>query len=369
MLENKNYDDAVNQPYFKTLASRGQLLTNFHGLKHPSQPNYIGMISGSTDGVWLDNDVTINDRPTVVDFLEQRGKSWTAYQEDYPGNCFQGHSSTRYVRKHNPFISFPSISENMKRCARIVNSDQLAVDIAANNVADFVFYTPNMDNDGHDTNLNYAANWVQFLLDPLLENPVFESTLFVVTFDESEALLGLVDVHKNHIATYLLGAGVTPGSTDDTKYSHYDIVKTLENEWGLKSMSFPRKNEPIGFQKLVHPSANSVQSSTQSTPADVATTVTATTDSVTQPSIVASVTTSLIVASITTSKSASLATTTSSPSGYSSALNEQYQVGTTTVINTETPCPTPDASNPILSSGLSTQVSILGAALVSFVWL
>jgi hypothetical protein len=36
--------------------------------------------------------------------------------------------------KHNPFISFPSITKNATRCAKIVNADQLDTDIANNAV-------------------------------------------------------------------------------------------------------------------------------------------------------------------------------------------------------------------------------------------
>lgn len=36
--------------------------------------------------------------------------------------------------KHNPFISFPSITKNAARCAKIVSADQLDTDIANNAV-------------------------------------------------------------------------------------------------------------------------------------------------------------------------------------------------------------------------------------------
>ena len=66
--ENKNYTDVIhprtnpmfmpsptaflNQALFiNKLASRGALLTNMHGETHPSQPNYLAMFSGSTQGI------------------------------------------------------------------------------------------------------------------------------------------------------------------------------------------------------------------------------------------------------------------------------------------------------------------------------
>lgn len=47
-------------------------------------------------------------------------------------------------RKHNPFISFTSISGNPARCAKIVPATQLDTDIANNALPNYSFYTPNL---------------------------------------------------------------------------------------------------------------------------------------------------------------------------------------------------------------------------------
>jgi hypothetical protein len=54
------------------------------------------------------------------------------------------------VRKHNPFISWKSVRESPEKCAKIVNSAQLDVDLAAGQLPQYSFYTPTMDNDGHE---------------------------------------------------------------------------------------------------------------------------------------------------------------------------------------------------------------------------
>jgi len=51
VLENTKFKDAKAQPFLGGLAKKGALLTNYKGVVHPSQPNYIAMISGSTHGV------------------------------------------------------------------------------------------------------------------------------------------------------------------------------------------------------------------------------------------------------------------------------------------------------------------------------
>src|SRR2546427_10432116 len=48
------------------------------------------------------------------------------------------------------------------------------------------FYTPDMDNHGQNTSLKRASQWLESILDPLLNDTEFmRDVLIVVTFDES----------------------------------------------------------------------------------------------------------------------------------------------------------------------------------------
>jgi hypothetical protein len=58
-FENADYADVAADKYFQTLAGRGLLLTNQHGVTHPSQPNYLAMIAGSDFGVNTDLNVDL----------------------------------------------------------------------------------------------------------------------------------------------------------------------------------------------------------------------------------------------------------------------------------------------------------------------
>src|ERR1700676_4302528 len=119
VLENTNYDAALHQPFLAALAKRGALLANFTAEAHPSQPNYIALISGATHGVTSDANVSLEGRQ-IGDLLEAKGLQWKAYAEGYPGNCFLGTEHGTYVRKHLPFLSFKSVQNDQQRCARIV---------------------------------------------------------------------------------------------------------------------------------------------------------------------------------------------------------------------------------------------------------
>lgn len=99
----------------------------------------------------------------------------------------------------------------------------------------FVMMSPNMLNDGHNTTLNYATNWAREFLKPLLTDGAFaEKTLIQLTYDETEDYS-----QPNRIASLLMGNAIPKsllGTTDDTFYTHYSILSTMENNWQLPNL-------------------------------------------------------------------------------------------------------------------------------------
>ncbi|KAI8059173.1 phosphoesterase family-domain-containing protein [Gongronella butleri] len=246
VLANGNYDDVTKDVYFSSLPTRhnGLLLTNYEAVAHPSQPNYVGMISGSSSGVMMDLKTNIKGRESIVDALEDKGISWKAYQEDYPddGKCHTDMAIANYRRIHNPFMSFNSISSDAKRCANIVAASQLDTDIKNNAVPQFVFYTPNVKNNGADTGLAVASNWTKTFLESRINNKAFsKNTLFVLTWDQHAGSMSL----KNQVPAYLFGPAVQrTAKTDGNPYSHYSIVETIRANWGLPAIDGD-KNDKI----------------------------------------------------------------------------------------------------------------------------
>src|SRR5438552_17778610 len=55
VLENQSYVAAIKDPYLKQLADEWLELPNYRGVEHPSYPNYLAMIAGSTFGLqgWI----------------------------------------------------------------------------------------------------------------------------------------------------------------------------------------------------------------------------------------------------------------------------------------------------------------------------
>ncbi|KAI9852080.1 MAG: hypothetical protein M1838_001877 [Thelocarpon superellum] len=241
-LENQDFLNVTKNPEVKTLSDSGILLTSYYSVTHPSQPNYIASVGGDYFGLNNDGLVSIPANvSTVVDLFDTRGIEWREYLEDVPGPGFMGANSTTpqgqlaYVRKHNPLVSYDSISGNGSRLLNLVSFEDFENDLRKHSLPQWAHMSPNMNNDGHDTSLQFAANWSHSFLQPLLANPYFmNNTLVLLTFDESETYS-----KPNQIGSLLLGGAVPSklrGTTDDTFYTHYSILATLENNWGLPNL-------------------------------------------------------------------------------------------------------------------------------------
>jgi Phosphoesterase family len=241
VLENTNYEDALRQPFLASLASRGALLSHFSAESHPSQPNYIAMISGSTFGVTSDGNVNLDGRH-IGDLLDAEGLQWKVYAEGYPGNCFLGSSAGDYVRKHVPFLSFKDVQRDAVRCSKIVNASEFARDLRDGKLPVYSFYVPDQKNDGHDTGVAVADRWLATTFGPLLQDPRFtKGLLLAVTFDESDGYI----FGGNHVLTILWGDAITPGAKLDARYNHYSLLRLVEDTLGLGTLGQGDEHAPI----------------------------------------------------------------------------------------------------------------------------
>jgi hypothetical protein len=229
LLENGNYSEAIAQPYLKQLAGQGALLSNYFAVAHPSYPNYLALVAGSTFGINSDSQTTLT-QTSLVDLLGKAGISWKFYAEQYPENkCFTGTQSGDYVRKHLPVLSFKNVQSDPALCGKVVPASQLNKDLVAGNLPDYSFYVPDLKNDGHDTGVAYASKWLAGFLPPLLKG-FGAGTLVVVTFDEAES------GSNNQVYTVLAGPPVKPGSSNNTGYTHYDLLRTIEDNFQLGNL-------------------------------------------------------------------------------------------------------------------------------------
>ncbi|MBF6556304.1 MAG: phosphoesterase [Acidimicrobiales bacterium] len=214
LLENEGFDATFGSPsadpyLATTLPASGALLTNYYGIGHFSNGNYIGLISGQAPNplnqadcqVFGDFPATATVSPdgqisdsgcvfppavtTVANQLNQAHLTWKGYMEDM-GNipareaAVCGHPAVEtadrtqaavpgdgYATRHNPFVYFHSIIDNPSLCDSTVvplgtatgalpsgtptGVTGLATDLkSASTTPNLSFVSPNLCNDGHD---------------------------------------------------------------------------------------------------------------------------------------------------------------------------------------------------------------------------
>src|ERR1700693_1534594 len=170
VLENEGTDQALADPYISSLTrDKAAWFSRYYAITHPSFPNYLAIVAGSTFGIDTDHRPAPLKGATIADRLEEKNLTWKSYAENYPGGCFLGSAAGEgrlspnstptelYVRKHVPLLAFSAIENNPARCAHVVSASQFMRDARTGKLANYSFYTPNMFNDGHDTSLEFSS--------------------------------------------------------------------------------------------------------------------------------------------------------------------------------------------------------------------
>lgn len=242
-LENTDFTMAAGDPNLAALAQKGITLENYFGVTHPSQPNYVASIGGDNFGMDNDNfNFVPSNVSTIIDLLEERGVSWGEYQEDMPYTGYEGFNwvdlnttTNDYVRKHNPAVIYDANSNQPQRLQQIKNFTLFYEDLENDALPQWSFITPNMTDDGHDSSVTVAGDFVARFLTPLLSNPKFlQNTLVLVTFDENHTY-----TIGNRVFSFLVGDAVPEhlvNTTDSNFYDHYSEIATVEANWDLHTL-------------------------------------------------------------------------------------------------------------------------------------
>lgn len=231
VFENHTYSQIIGSsdaPYFNKLADRYGLATGYEAVSHPSLPNYLALTGGSTFGITSDcTDCPVNS-VNLADQLEAAGLTWRAYLEGLPSACYTGATFGNYAKKHNPFIYYDDIAQNQSRCKRsILPLKSFTEDLAGGTLPNFSFLAPDLCHDMHDCSVSDGDTWLSNFLPDVLSNHAFREGLTVfVTFDEGTR-------ETNHVATLVIGQNVTAGSKFDGAYTHYSLLRSIEDIFGV----------------------------------------------------------------------------------------------------------------------------------------
>jgi len=286
-----------NCSYITQLANQYSLAEGYSAVIHDSLPNYLALTSGSTYGLQglpgdcspLPSSMTycgkqISPFPitslNIVDRIESAGMTWKAYMGDYPtscafqsqtncsaGSCYVGYGgvSNNYDSQHDPFVYYDDVINNTDRCARVVpaNSgtgypdDRFVGDLSSTRTAsNLMWLTPNLCDDGHDlcspyNNATTQQNlYLSELVPQILSSNVFttQRAALFITYDE-----GAHVYPRDYVTSIWAGPIVKTHYKSAIQYSHYSLLKTIENNWGLQPFNQTTDGQATSMSEFLIP--------------------------------------------------------------------------------------------------------------------
>jgi phosphatidylinositol-3-phosphatase len=232
IFENHEYESIIGSPsapYFNSLVQSYGLGTNYYGIMHPSLPNYMALTGGRT--VFTTDCVgCTTTAPSIVDQIEQAGRSWRGYMESMASPCLPTDSGL-YAQKHNPFVHYAGLLNNRSRCeSHVVSTANLLTHLQNGDLANYTWITPNLCNDMHDCSITTGDRWLAGLVPKILASPAWDrnSVLFIV-FDEGTTASG----GGGRIPFIAVSARTTAGLKVAAPYNHYNLLATIEQSWGM----------------------------------------------------------------------------------------------------------------------------------------
>jgi phosphatidylinositol-3-phosphatase len=224
VFENHERTDILGSPSaptFTRLASRYAHASAYYAVAHPSLPNYLALISGSTHGVTDDCTDCPQSGPTIGTQLSARRRPWAAYAEGYP-------NGSRFAKKHVPFLYFPGGAAHVLPLQRF----------DPHRLPAYALVVPDLCHDMHDCSVQTADRWLHHFIPPLLTS---KKTAIFIVFDE-----GTTDrMGGGNVALVIAGTAARRHAAFTTTTSHYGLLRTIESALGLPLLGRARSATPL----------------------------------------------------------------------------------------------------------------------------
>lgn len=235
--ENRGYsqimDNRNSASYIHALAKRGVLFTQSYGITHPSQPNYLALFSGSTQGVTSNACPHTFNSDNLASSLLAAGLSFASFSESLPARGDLSCMSGAYQRKHNPVANWQGT-----RLPAWLNQRFIDFPRDFRKLPTVSFVIPDQDNDMHDGDFYTADTWLKSRIEPYVEWAFKHNSLLILTWDEDNYR------EDNHIVTIMVGPMVKPGISAQ-RIDHYSVLRTLLDFYGLPALGASRDAEVI----------------------------------------------------------------------------------------------------------------------------
>ncbi|WP_344367505.1 putative Ig domain-containing protein, partial [Arthrobacter humicola] len=215
-------------PYLNSLATSGANMTQTFAESHPSQPNYLALFSGSTQGITDDSYPHSFTTTMLEGQLKAAGRTFTGFAEGQT-------SRTNYLAYHSPWNNWASIPSSERLDYSAWPTDFTTLPTVS-------FVVPDSCNSMHDCSVGTGDTWAMNHVDTYLQWAKTHNSLLITTWDENDS-----SVSTNKIATFFNGANVIPGNYTQT-INHYSILGLIQDAYGL-----PRNANTLGAAALAAP--------------------------------------------------------------------------------------------------------------------
>ena len=234
--ENHSFNEIIGSssaPYINSLANAGALFTQSFAITHPSEPNYLALFSGSTQGITNDSCPHTFSGPDLGGELIAAHDSFRGFSEGLPSVGSTVCTSGEYARKHNPWVDFTDVpsAENLP-FSNFPSPTNLS------SLPTISFVVPNLQDDMHDGTIQQGDSWLKQHIDPFVQWAQTHNSLLIVTWDEDDSS------QSNQIPTIFVGPMVKSGRYSET-INHYRVLRTLESIYGLPAAHNSANVSPI----------------------------------------------------------------------------------------------------------------------------
>jgi phosphatidylinositol-3-phosphatase len=244
---------AAKAPYINGLGAHYAQAMQYFAVSHPSLPNYLALTAGTPnplDGTDCSVGPTCHVAGThtnIADEIEASGRSWVAYMESMPSPCWTSNAGT-YAVRHDPFVYFDDLRNGPNaRCAKHVlpyDAAAFATQLQSGNVPDYVWITPNLCDDGHDTcggdPIEHQDAWLARTVPLILSSQAFQRDgVLFITWDEGVTNAGCCGQGQGGgpVALFAISPLAKPGLHSTQPFNHYSLLRTIEVTWGLGQLA------------------------------------------------------------------------------------------------------------------------------------
>ena len=267
--ENHGFTDVIGNPAapnLNALAGQFGLATNYFGVTHPSEPNYVALLGGNSFGIASDDPYFINTvrQPSLISQLDQAGVSWKAYLQalpyaGYKGICYPYRCNGSpdidplYVSKHDAIQNYTT-SRNPADWSRQVPIQQLAADLASGQLPKFGYIIPDECHDQHgdppycldsgnpfdpqDQHLVAFGDAYLGQLVAQITGAAFwgqGNNAIAIIYDEGDDDAGCCDANPGggQVAAIVVTSHGVRGVQDATAYNHFSLLSTIQPSLGV----------------------------------------------------------------------------------------------------------------------------------------